>query len=721
MSKKLIYSILFTLEAIVLILTGVRGFKSSTILNVPFDSWTTESNIHYSPYFFISKGDYNVSIDYNCDDDATAIVSSDSENAYNLVSNQITLHHENTSETLYFQAKGPTDNVQLSIISDENNTLNLSAVTINRSYSMERRQFVILLFIFLLCDIALLLKNKIINNRSIIFGILAITFLASLPLFSYGTEVGHDLDFHLMRIYGISQELAASHFPVRIQSYFNYGYGYPVSIYYGDILLYFPAILCLLGFQILPAYKIYLFTINLFTTIFCYLAGKKLFNSNRIALLFSAAFTLSTYRFVDLYVRNAVGEYSAMMFIPLVLLGIYYIYYSSDDNTSKNCIRGILALSIGMSGIITAHIMTTEMICVVLLIFAIICYKKTFKKPVLISLLLSVFTTALLSLWFIVPFISYYMNVKVNINETAKEAAKIQENGAFITQYFAPFSSLFGTRGANMSDRLSSTVGMLLMTALCVGIALWVKGYHNSKIRNFTISSLVLLFVSSNIFPWDTISQNKLGNIFAQIQFPYRWLTFASIMLALLLGAILEHLDDKALQHIKGYIYLAFIIILTLQVFSDTSNYADNATNIKNPLYYTDLNGTDYREYFRSGADFSVLSFEVTGDNITDAELVKQNGTDFTFNITSNKAGTVTLPILNYPGYRVWDSDGNTYTIKDGKQKEISIDLPSNFSGQINVAFKESIVWRIAEILSLLTFITVCLMYRRIHIDSKLF
>lgn len=72
-------------------------------------------------------------------------------------------------------------------------------------------------------------------------------FMISLPLMVRGISDNdyQDLRVHLMRIEGIADQLRLGHVPVRMQSVWLDGYGYPISIYYGDIFLYFPAVLLL--------------------------------------------------------------------------------------------------------------------------------------------------------------------------------------------------------------------------------------------------------------------------------------------------------------------------------------------------------------------------------------------------------------------------------------------------------------------------------------------
>ena len=58
-----------------------------------------------------------------------------------------------------------------------------------------------------------------------------------------GALQGADWSFHLSRIEGIAQGLREGQFPVRVYSIAKNGYGYAPSLFYGELLLYFPAVL----------------------------------------------------------------------------------------------------------------------------------------------------------------------------------------------------------------------------------------------------------------------------------------------------------------------------------------------------------------------------------------------------------------------------------------------------------------------------------------------
>ncbi len=135
------------------------------------------------------------------------------------------------------------------------------------------------------------------------------------------------------------------------------------------------------------------------TSITAYICFQKMFQKKEIALLASLAYVNAGYRIVNVYVRMAVGEYSAMLFLPIAALAVYRIYTDSGASR-KRCRSNALLLAAGMTGLIGTHVLTTEMTCFFLLLVCILLWKKTLQKQVLKTYLYTVLETVSLNLRF---------------------------------------------------------------------------------------------------------------------------------------------------------------------------------------------------------------------------------------------------------------------------------------------------------------------------------
>ncbi len=78
---------------------------------------------------------------------------------------------------------------------------------------------------------------------------------------------------------------------------------------------------------------------------------------------------------VNVNIRAAAGEYTAMTFLPLIVAGMYMIYTSE-----KPSYKEWRFLTFGMAGVIMSHVVTGEIIVINLLLLCLILIKKNLKK-----------------------------------------------------------------------------------------------------------------------------------------------------------------------------------------------------------------------------------------------------------------------------------------------------------------------------------------------------
>ena len=123
-------------------------------------------------------------------------------------------------------------------------TAQITSVTAQPTADLANRPVLALCLVLALADLALwLLRHKTKEEIGVFAVVAAIGLFASLPFLLDYITWGLDLNFHLTRIEGIKDALLAGQFPVRLQEPWYEGAGYPVSVMYGDLFLYFPAVL----------------------------------------------------------------------------------------------------------------------------------------------------------------------------------------------------------------------------------------------------------------------------------------------------------------------------------------------------------------------------------------------------------------------------------------------------------------------------------------------
>lgn len=581
----------------------------------------------------------------------------------------------------------------------------------------------IIFSLFTIAEITLLIYFKKPESLKTLLAFVFISCIAFQPYLFDGIFPGHDFQFHFMRIDGLANELRNGQFPVYIESLWLTGYGSPVSIYYGDGLLYFPAFLRIIGFSFTSAFKIYVFLINFLTVVLSYYSFNHIFKNKTVAKTVSFVYVCSPYRFIQLYVRFAVGEFTAAAFFPLICTGYYGILSGApiSENGNKGFLNilkekyyrnSIICLALGMTGVINTHLLSAEMAVFLLLIVSILLIKMIFTAEHIKAFVCSVILTLLLNAGFLVPFFdSYFSNdtvIKHSVNNTN---VSLQSFGMQLGELFAFYKDIFGNGNnrSGLGDRIYLSIGFALMLIIFLAVYHLVRNRNQKRMFFFTAMSLVCLWFSSNLFPWDTLSRySKTILMLANIQFSWRFLIFATLFAVMTFGELMIFAKDNSAYLLPGNIFSNKQIIFSLcfLVFCEfsrmTSNYAEN-TDFRRDILNTNeilIGVVDPAEYRRAGTDKLTLSDEILAENVSFSD-VRRKGTRMTLVCkTGDEAGKIGVPIMNYKGYQVTDEYGNSYDIFDGKDKEISFLLPANFDGKITIRFQPLWYWTFAKILS---------------------
>ena len=663
-------------------------------------------DLNYGPYISLAQGSYTLVIEYNADTQQKCQISSVS-NGYSLKANTFNLSRNKKVCRYDFYLTQKIDDIEIKFVDYTQGDFDIYSVYIIENTHNLRLILFILIIMFCIIDSFLYLP-AVRKRRKIIMGIIGIALLASLITFMKGMPIGDDYGFHLARIESIANGLKAGKFPVKMHSFFNDGYGYPVGVFYGDALLYMPAILRLIGFTVMTSYKAYIWFVNLLTALSAYWCGKKIFKNTATPFIFSLAYVTANYRMMDIFARSAVGEYTAFIFYPMIILAIYNIYTQDGENVVYK--KNSYYLAFGMCGLLYTHILSTEMVVFILLVFAVIFIKKTIQKTTMLVYFKAIVISVFVGSGFWVPFLDYYINADVAIKDTVSDAnTHIQYLGAYFSDYFAVFRSYYGGSGVNVVERLQLTPGLTLMLALM--FALFFTFYKKlSRIIVATeVSAIALLYVASDVFPWDLLAKNPIGNILVQVQFPWRYIGPCVGVLALLLGLLIE--EESIINDCGGknlyYIITIICIISSLAFVSDMedtaiqTNYIDSA---ELPQYTYGPDGLSWlmaREYIIPETDIYALNYECIGKDVNGI-IISENELDMELYIaTSAPNAYIDIPRFDYPYFAVKDKKGNSIATERGDNNKIRLLFDDVYKGNVFVKFIEPWYWRVAEIISI--------------------
>ena len=554
------------------------------------------------------------------------------------------------------------------------------------------------------------------EKRCIVLGVTVITIIASIPCMAEFVYGGHDIEFHLDRIAAIGEELKNLQFPVRMQTTMMDGYGYATSLFYGNLFIYLPALMYAVGLPLHLCYNTYIIVGNLATAMVAYIVFKQMFSSYKIGIVGSAMYTLAVYRLINIFVRTAVGEYTAMVFFPLIILGIWNFMKAEEKVTIKE----YFPLVIGATGIFESHILSCEMIVEFVALFVILNFKKFFTKEKVFALCKTVLWIVGLNIYFIVPFfMSYGMDLQVKNSEPGL----LYEHGIYLSQMFNLFcdysrnDSVSGTH-----QEMSLSVGMAFVVGLIAIFVITMNRQHWNLKKNTSfvmgskcaIFSVIALFVASDYFPWKKtyLLGKSLNKVLSQVQFPWRYLGIATMMLLCTFLCVLKICEEKSWN--KAYIALIStclaMTIISASYFTMGCVENGNMINI-NRISKIGTEQISGKEYLIVGTDPDLVKegdlpySEDANVTLTNYSVVRGVKSIECNNANSSEA-LVTMPIFNYDNYVAYDkTTKQKFKIENGKNNTIAVQIPANYNGVVAVKYQEPVLWRICEVISLITLI----------------
>lgn len=567
---------------------------------------------------------------------------------------------------------------------------------------------------------------------------LVIILMASIPLFNNYLIRGHDIYFHLMRIEGLAQGLGAGEFPVRIQPTWYDGYGYAVSVFYSDLFLYPAALLRLLGISLQDAYKVYVVLCNVATTLISGYSFGKIFRKREIGVFGSCLYTLAPYRLVNLYTRGALGEYTGMIFWPLLIYSCVLLL--NEDRNKVQLQKGAVLMGISMAGMLQSHMLTAEIACMVLLLLVVVYCRRIFHKEVMLAGCGAVAAALGLSAWFLIPFLDYMLFGRFNINSIRNNDIMIQRQGAFLSQVFAIYDNAVGQSldaGAGTAGDFTQGVGLSLMLSVIILMLLCIRGYlkqEERRNRQITITAAglgVLMVVMSTLyFPWNRLCRISriCRYIIVKIQFPWRFTGVAVGLLVVVWCAVLNYTEREYDRRKKVITICLAVGILLLSVGHFVIDLKQRAERIQ-------VRSVEEMDTFvASGEEY--LPVDTVLDKLKTQELYKDDsveisdvvfhGTSITMHVknTSAQQTGLELPRLYYAGYQALEvtDEGQHFPIEvtDGTNHVIKLMIPEQTEGNITLSFREPWYWRLSEIITLLSAGIVILYTYKIWTREKL-
>lgn len=482
--------------------------------------------------------------------------------------------------------------------------------------------------------------------------ILIIGFIPLLDLFHPGLPVTHDGQDHVARIANFYQNLSEGNIIPRWAANLNWGYGHPILMFLYPLPSYFVSFFHFLGFSLIESVKLVLGTTFILSGLFMYLWMRS-FLGWEAGLIAAALYTISPYRFVDLYVRGAIGEHVAFVFPPLIFYFLFRLF-------KKSSFFPVVGAGLSLAGLVLSHNAISLMFLpLIIFYFFYLLMQVKEKRQFLFIVFLAFVLGFSLSAFFWMP---AFFEGKYTLRN-------IVTTGSYLKSFVAPFSLFYGAWSYGGSGQFSVQLGSLNWLML---VSSFISIFYFRKKNNFNLIlilgiiiyslSVIFLMLKESNFIWQRIM------ILQNFQFTWRFLTVLLFTTAAL-GGFFVSIFPKRVKILIVF-GLFFFVLLLNKDYWHARGYIQKSESFFNNIYFgtTDTGESAPIWSIRFMEHSPKAHIEVISGEAVVSEL-SRSSTVHRYKITAKGKARIRENTLYFPGWEI---------LVDGRPSEIEFQDPAN-------------------------------------------
>lgn len=535
------------------------------------------------------------------------------------------------------------------------------------------------------------------KNSGYLF-ILIISILPLTNLLNPGLPITHDGIDHVARIASFYTNLSEGNIVPRWAGNLNWGYGHPILMFLYPFPSYLASLFHFIDISYVNSLKLVFATSYIFSGIFMYAWLKKLAN-NLPAILGTVLYLFAPYRFVDLYVRGAIGEHMAFTFMPLILLSLWYLFNNKQSEKIRLIYLNFIFVSFSMALLILSHNAISLLFIPFIIFYTLYLYFENKSKQ---NILLAIFSLGygfLLSFFFWFP---AFAEGKYTLRD-------IVTKNEYLTKFVEIKDFLYGPWSYGGSGEFTTQLGIIHIILVILSIVFLFNFIRSKDKQKYLLLGSLLFFFASIILmlKQSTVLYNYL-TILQKLQFSWRFLSITTFTAAVIGAIFIEKVKIK-----NKNIIIALVIFLT--IFSTINYWHAKEYKVYSDSYFEKAypSTTDTGE---SAPIWSVRFMENFPDNNIellsgDANIVNysRTSTRHEYLINVKDESRIRENTLYFPGWKVYDNYNLIENIEfqDPKNRGVITFKLNDGLHYIIINFEETKLRKIANIISLISFLLI--------------
>lgn len=530
-----------------------------------------------------------------------------------------------------------------------------------------------------------------------------LTAVICIPIFTMNLFLRNEATLHMARIISIDEVLKDGVFPPIIDYKFMNGFGYALNLFYGPLTTYIPIVIYNIFGTAGLSFKVFSILTVIVSFIAMYKCTYSITKRRSISTISALLYISMPYKLSNIYSRNAIGEFTALIFVPIVFEGLYNIL-NGDKKKSY-------LLSIGIIGLVLSHTISTIYMALFCLIYLLLNIDKLKNIKVWKIFGINIVISFLVCAFYAIPLLEHMLSADYTIFSPQKMGSTpeaVQNTGLSL-------GDLFANEAGDQEIRFSLGFVTIILSILTFFCYKKIKKDYKDTYISFIILSIITLVMSTKLFPW-----LLMPNFLTVIQFAWRNLGFFAFFASFVLGVNAIVFAEDILKKEVFKDTFIFAVIISIFVFSFLGVLRDwkfddlsgeslldkrIKENEKVPVFQVN------REYMPLKAN-NDLDYVQNRENKTyvisgKAEIIEENKeklSDDIFIENVESKAVLELPYLYYLGYdaeiKYDDSNFEKLELTESDKGFLEVEIKQCQKAQIKVRYNGTILEKISYIIS---------------------